>query len=133
MLAEVYSLLWLIEDLKEIRSHSYEYETNGTIDFIGLPDGTIFVSCYDENNVLHEDVVIRNKTIRGNLDYVESFYGKKIPIRLSAEDDYAISLRDYYRSCRSWFIPIALPLVYFVVIMFLYLRSKKKNTAKSDI
>lgn len=128
VLSEFFLLFQLLNTLKEIRQ--YTYETTATIDFIGLPYGTIFVSCYDENNILHEDVIIKNKSIRGNLSHVESFYGTEIQIRLNTDKNYAIWLSVYYR---LWFISIAVPLVYLILVMFFYFKLRRKRNINSDL
>lgn len=128
VLIESFSLSQLITAIKEMKQ--YTYETTATIDFIGLPDGTIFVSCYDENNILHKSVIIRNKYISGKLSYVESFYGKQIPIRLNSEMNYAIWLTVHYR---QWIVVIAVPLVYLIFVMLFYYKSRRKRNINSNL
>lgn len=115
---EFISLSQLLPTLKNIGQ--YTYETTATIDFIGLPDGTVFVSCYDENNILHEDVSIANRSIKRNLP---RYANKEIKIRLNTEDNRAIWLSVYYR---QWIVSIAVPLIYLIFVMFFYYKNKKK-------
>ena len=122
VLSEVFWLFQLIDILGEIGQ--YTYETTATIDFIGLPDGTIFVSCYDEDNVLHEDVKIRNRSIYGDFSRVESYYGTEIKIRLNPETDHAIWLSEYYG---LWIIVIIIPLVYLILISLFWIIPKKNR------
>ncbi len=128
VLLELFALIQLINNLKDIKL--YTYETTATIDFIGLPDGIIFVSCHDENNILNKDVKIKNKVIQGKLDYVESFYGKEISIRLDSENNVALWLSVYYR---LWGFVIGMPLIYVAIILLFYQKLKRKSTANSDL
>lgn len=103
---------------------SCTYKTTATIDFIGLPDGTVFVSCYDENDVFHEDVKLDNVYKRGDIEYIESFYGKEIPVYLSSQGNRAVSVSAYYADMTK---VIIVPLIYGAVMILRYkkLRSNK--------
>ncbi|MCH5197212.1 MAG: hypothetical protein J1F28_10875, partial [Oscillospiraceae bacterium] len=122
LILELLVVIQLVNSLSERKS--YTYKTNATIDFIGLPDGVIFVSCYDESGILHKDVIVKNKTIQGKLDYVESFYGKEIQILLNNEKNEALWLSDY----KLWVFAIIIPLIYFLIVIY-----KKKATINSNL
>lgn len=101
----------------------YPYENTATIDYIGLPDGIVYVSYYDDQNILQKDVVVQKTRIQGSLSRVESFYGKEIPIRLNPEKNEIIWIDDYPK---LWIKAIVKSLI-LLVIGILYLFTLRRN------
>lgn len=128
LILELSAIIEIVNVLKEVKS--YPYETTATIYFIGLADGTVFVSCYDENNVLHKDVAIRNKTIQGKSDYVNSFYGKEIQILFNSKENKAISLPDFHVNLT---LAVIVPLMYLMIILICYFIYKKRLIKRQNI
>ena len=128
LILELSAIIKIVNVLKEVKS--YPYETTATIYFIGLPDGTVFVSCYDENNVLHRDVTIRNKTIQGKSNYVNSFYGKEIQILFNSKENKAISLPDFHVNLT---LAVIVPLMYLMIILICYFIYKKRLIKRQNI
>lgn len=95
-------------------------DTNAVIDFIGLPDGTVFASCEDRGGTLHTDVIVMYDF--GSRKNISRHYGNTLEVLWNPETDRAVAKKNLSQVRRRTGISAAMILLLTTVTAAFFIR-----------